>query len=236
MVSDRFRNWHLYAPLGAVGRPRQRPLNLSAWLVRGFLPLPRTAGAKTNLPMCLRRCESSSLGRFAERVRSWLNLAAAEVPCRTAPFASFSGRTEKEGPARPERGPISSSVVKAIKNDKHNAVILRNCFDETISCDAGFADATSFSLLDAKRTKQEKHARGIVPRDPRARHFGSGQLRNTIKPVRRKGFKLTASRRLRHEAFPFPRCARKFPHEPRPQFGTMLPWPSENFSRCNLFK
>ncbi|MBS5873685.1 MAG: hypothetical protein KIC46_06155, partial [Clostridiales bacterium] len=39
--------------------------------------------------------------------------------------------------------------------------------------DAGFADATSFSLLDAKRTKQEKHAWGNVPHDPHARHFGS---------------------------------------------------------------
>ena len=71
--------------------------------------------AKTNLPMCLRRCESSSLGRFAERVRSWLHFTAAEVPCKTATFASFSGRAEKEGPARPERGPISSHLVMAIK-------------------------------------------------------------------------------------------------------------------------
>ena len=30
-----------------------------------------------------------------------------------------------------------------------------------------------------------------------------------------RAFKLTASRRFRHEAFLFPRCARKFPHEPR---------------------
>ena len=70
--------------------------------------------AKTNLPMCLRRCESSSLGRFAERVGSWLHFAAAEVPCRTAPFASFSGRTEKGGPARPERVPISSSIDRLL--------------------------------------------------------------------------------------------------------------------------
>ena len=28
MVSDRFRNRHLYAPLGAVRRPRQRPQQL----------------------------------------------------------------------------------------------------------------------------------------------------------------------------------------------------------------
>ena len=77
--------------------------------------LPRTAGAKTNLPMCLRRCESSSLGRFAERVLTCLDLSAAEVPCRTAPFASFSGRTEKGGPARPERIPIFSSIVRVIK-------------------------------------------------------------------------------------------------------------------------
>ena len=44
-----------------------------------------------------------------------LNLSAAEVPCETAPFASFSGRTEKGGPARPERIPIFFSLVKAIK-------------------------------------------------------------------------------------------------------------------------
>ena len=96
---------------------------------------------------------------------------------------------------------------------KYNGEFLRNY--SYASCDTGFADATSFSLLDAKRMKQEKHAWGNVPHDPRARHFGSGQLRGTFNPVRRKGFKLTASRRFRHEAFSFPRCARKFPHEPR---------------------
>jgi len=161
--------------------------------------------AKTNLPMCLRRCESSSLGRFTEQLSTCLHLSAAEVPCKTAPFASFSGRTEKEGPARPERVSTFSSLI--------------------MNCAAGIADATSFSLLDAKRTKQEKHAWGSVPHGPRARRFGSGQLSGTLKPVRRKGFKLTASRRFRQEAFSFPRCARKFPHEPRPQFGAMLPWP-----------
>ncbi len=109
------------------GRPRQHIALLTAWLVREFLPLPRTAGVKTNLRMCLRRCESSSLGRFAERVGSWLNFAAADVPCKTAPFASFSGRAEKEGPARPERGSTFSSLI--------------------MNCAAGIADATSFSLL-----------------------------------------------------------------------------------------
>ena len=79
--------------------------------------------AKTNLPMCLRRCESSSLGRFAELFLTCLHLPAAEVPCKTAPFASFFGRTEKEGPARPERGSISSSLVKAIKKGMRNAEI-----------------------------------------------------------------------------------------------------------------
>ena len=117
--------------------------------------------------------------RPAEQVGSWLNLAAADVPCETAPFASFSGRTEKDGPARPERVPFSSSVIKAIKKGKRNAEILRNgSFEGSPSdyfhCDAGFADATSFSLLDAKRTKQEKHAWGSIPHDPRARRFGSG--------------------------------------------------------------
>ncbi|MBS5874421.1 MAG: hypothetical protein KIC46_09925, partial [Clostridiales bacterium] len=65
-----------------------------------------------------------SLGRFAERVLTCLNLSAADVPCKTAPFASFSGRAEKEGPARPERGPISSFLIKAIKKGKHNGEML----------------------------------------------------------------------------------------------------------------
>ena len=34
------------APLGAVGRPRQPPQNLAAWLVRGFLPV----GQKRTFP------------------------------------------------------------------------------------------------------------------------------------------------------------------------------------------
>ena len=167
--------------------------------------------------------------RPAEQLSTWLHLAAAEVPCRTAPFASFSGRTEKDGPARPERGLMSSSVVKAIRKSNRNGEILRNCSDATISCDAGIADATSFSLLDAKRTKQEKHARGSIPHDPRARHFGSRQLSGTFNPVRRKGFKLTASRRFRQEAFSFPRCAGKSPHEPRRKILQALPWPSVRF-------
>ena len=112
--------------------------------------------------------------------------------------------------------------------------MLRNCSDA--SCDACFADATSFSLLDAKRTKQEKHAWGNVPHDPRARRCGSGQSIGTFKPVRRKGFKLTASRRFRQEAFSFPRCAGKSPHEPRPQFGAMLPWPIITLLRRNGFQ
>ncbi len=47
----------------------------------------------------------------AEQLSTCLNLSAADVPCKTAPFASFSGRTEKEGPARPERGPIYEVVL-----------------------------------------------------------------------------------------------------------------------------
>jgi len=49
--------------------------------------------------------------RPAEQLSTWLHFAAAEVPCKTAPFASFSGRTEKEGPARPERVPIYEIVL-----------------------------------------------------------------------------------------------------------------------------
>ena len=73
--------------------------------------------AKTNLSMCLKRREALSLGRFAEQVLTCLDLAAAEVPCKTAPFASFSGRTEKDGPARPERGPIFHLVELSKKTN-----------------------------------------------------------------------------------------------------------------------
>ena len=61
--------------------------------------------------MCLKPRERLSLGRFAELFLTCLNLAAAEVPCETAPFASFSGRAEKEGPTRPERVPIEIVLV-----------------------------------------------------------------------------------------------------------------------------
>ncbi|MDY5591936.1 MAG: hypothetical protein SPF51_10435 [Candidatus Fimivicinus sp.] len=70
------------------------------------------------------RCWALTEGRGSAR----LNLSAAEVPCKTAPFASFSVRPEKEGPARPERDPISSSVVKASKKGRGNAEILRHGF------------------------------------------------------------------------------------------------------------
>ena len=132
MVSDRLRNRHLYAPLGAAGRPRQHSQQLFC-VARERIFARR---AKTNLPMCLKPRERLSLGRFAERVSTCLDLSAAEVPCKTAPFASFSGRAEKEGPARPERVSISSSLVKANKKGRRNAEILRNgfcVFYETIS-------------------------------------------------------------------------------------------------------
>ena len=132
MVSDHFRNRHHSAPLSAAGRPRQRPQQLFC-VARERIFARR---AKTNLPMCLKRREALSLGRFAERVSTCLNLSAAEVPCKTAPFASFSGRTEKEGPARPERVPISSSLIKAIKKasvtGKFYKIVLMH-FGETIS-------------------------------------------------------------------------------------------------------
>ena len=186
-------------------------MHKEAWLLIGFV--------------------TGAVGRCRETKAAPAESSRCQSAVQTAPFASFSGRTEKEGPARPERGPISSFLVKANKKGRGNAEILRNgSFERSPSyyfhCAAGFADATSFSLLDAKRTKQEKHAWGNVPHAPRARHFGSRQSRGTLEPVRRKGFKLTASRRFRQEAFSFPRCAGESPHEPRPQFGAMLPWPS----------
>ena len=118
-----------FVSVTADGRPRQQ-YRFAHCVAREGIFARR---AKTNLPMCLRRCESSSLGRFAERDGSWPYLSAAEVPCKTAPFASFSDRAEKGGPARPERGPISSSVVKTIKKGKRNGKILRNCSDTTAS-------------------------------------------------------------------------------------------------------
>ena len=121
----------------------------------------------------------------------------------------FPAERKREGP----RGLSAVQFLLPLTGCSPDGV--RESKSDYFHCDAGFANATSFSLLDAKRTKQEKHAWGNVPHDPRARHFGSGQLRGTLKPVRRKGFKLTASRRFRQEAFSFPRCARKFPHEPR---------------------
>ena len=72
--------------------------------------------------------------RPAEQLSTCPHLSAAEVPCKTAPFASFSGRTEKEGPARPERIPMSSSVLQAIKKGKRNAgILLLVHFGEMIS-------------------------------------------------------------------------------------------------------
>ena len=131
MVSDRFRNWHLDAPLGAVGRPRQRPQQLFCVAREGIF----ARRAKTNLPMCLRRCESSSLGRFAEQLFTCLHLAAAEVPCKTAPFASFSGRKRKG-----LRGlsavqclfPLSRQSKRAGVTRKFYEIVLVH-FDETIA-------------------------------------------------------------------------------------------------------
>ena len=108
-----------FVSVTADGRPRQQ-YRFAHCVAREGIFARR---AKTNLPMCMRRCESSSLGRFAELFLTCLHLPAAEVPCKTAPFASFFGRTEKEGPARPERGSISSSLVKAIKKGMRNAEI-----------------------------------------------------------------------------------------------------------------
>jgi len=67
---------------------------------------------KTNLSMCLKRREAVSLKPF--RRTGWFVTIILPLPkCRakTAPFASFSGRAEKEGPARPERGPIYDIVL-----------------------------------------------------------------------------------------------------------------------------
>ena len=95
--------------------------------------------------------------RPAERVRSCLSFTAADVPCKTAPFASFSGRTEKEGPARPERVPISSSLVQAIKKtsilQKFYEIVFVH-FDVTISLFRHAVDSIraymDFEFIDSK--------------------------------------------------------------------------------------
>ena len=69
--------------------------------------------------------------RPAEQLATCLNLSAAEVPCETAPFASFSGRAEKGGPARPERGPISSSLVEAIDETIMHPISARGAWAST---------------------------------------------------------------------------------------------------------
>ena len=92
-------------------------------------------------------------------------------------------RSEGRGKARAARARANFFFpCQGNQKGKRNGEILRNCSfrrsqSDYCHCDAGFADANSFSLLDAKRTKQEKHARGSVPHDPHARHFGSGQWR-----------------------------------------------------------
>ena len=85
--------------------------------------------AKTNLSMCLKRREALSLGRFAERISTCLDLYAAEVPCKTAPFASFSGRTEKEGPARPER----VSILLPLSRQSKKAIIMQKCYEMVLA-------------------------------------------------------------------------------------------------------
>ena len=127
--------------------------------------------AKTNLPMCLRRCESSSLGRFAERVLTCFNLSAAEVPCKTAPFASFSGRTEKEGPARPERGPI----LLPLSWRSEKASVTQNFYEIVLLGEVGLiafivmqASLTRLhSLCSMQRERSKRNTRGgISPTTP----------------------------------------------------------------------
>ena len=118
---DRFRNRYLYGAAGRYREAEAAPAESDCVAREGIF----AHRAKTNLPMCLRRCESSSLGRFAELFLTCRDLSAAEVPCKTAPFASFSGRAEKGGPARPERVPIFFSLVKAIKKES----IIRNFYE-----------------------------------------------------------------------------------------------------------
>ena len=100
----------------------------------------------------------------------------------------------------------------------------------------GFADATSFSLLDTKKTKQKKVRRGCAPVPHSHGTAAVFYLIVTLKAVRRDARKLAASRRSNnsgarvgllsckaaHDRRP------KFPHEPRRKILRALPWPTES--------
>jgi|GEM_PF-6362481 len=129
MVSDRFRNRHLYTPLGADGRPRQHPQQLFCVACGGIF----ARRVKTNLPMCLRRCESSSLGRFAERVGSWLNfLPLPKCRAKRPLLLPFPAERKRKGP----RGLSAVQFFFRCQGNQkstRNGEILRNGVDETIS-------------------------------------------------------------------------------------------------------
>ncbi len=143
--------------------------------------------------------------------------------CTTA-SGLYAGLRSNTAAIHTQPSGCSSRVCEAVRKDKHTprplpgapsvVLLYRGSQSDYFHCAAGFAGATSFSLL-LQRKRSKRKVPGASPHDPRARRFGSGQLRGTFEPVRRKGFKLTASRRFKHKAFSFPRCARKFPHEPR---------------------
>ena len=84
-------------------------------------------------------------------------------------------------------------------------------------------------LLSSHKRKQ-KEPRG-APRDPRARHCGSGKLIVTNQPVRRDAQKLAASRRSNNlcaRFFAARNATKKSPHEPRKKILRALPWPTGN--------
>ena len=90
----------------ANGRPRQHLQHLTAWLVRGFVRVTRRdeRNADKRALELFERREAASF-RASRRTGSIVQ-QRFPLPKRrylTAPFASFSGRTEKGGPARPER-------------------------------------------------------------------------------------------------------------------------------------
>ena len=102
--------------------------------------------------------------RPAELFLTCLDLSAAEVPCETAPFASFSGRTEKEGPARPERGPIFSSVVKAIKKGKRNTEIYEIVLTQVV-LQVSLTRLRSLCSMQRERSKRNTRG-GVSPTTP----------------------------------------------------------------------
>ena len=114
------RNWSIHHKtqfsrpasdsVNADGRPRQHTTKLTAWLVREFLPLPRTAGVKTNLK--IRR--TGSFGAQSTRCRSAVQKRPLLLP--------FPAERKRECPRGMSAFPFPASwLIAANENEVTSA-------------------------------------------------------------------------------------------------------------------